>query len=59
MIVGMMRSVAEKSYKEDHPLNTLVMFDEAHRYAPPPRSDLPDEISDADQPARRLRARDP
>jgi hypothetical protein len=46
MIVGMMRSVAEKSYKEDHPLNTLVMFDEAHRYAPPPRSDLPDEIRD-------------
>jgi hypothetical protein len=46
MIVGMMRSVAEKSYKEDHPLNTLVMFDEAHRYAPPPRSDLPEEIRD-------------
>ena len=44
MIVGMMRSVAERSYKEDHPLNTLVMFDEAHRYAPPPRGELPNEI---------------
>ena len=44
MIVGMMRSVAEKSYKEDHPLNTLVMFDEAHRYAPPPRGEMPNEI---------------
>jgi len=44
MIVGMMRSVAERSYKEDHPLNTLVMFDEAHRYAPPPQGELPNEI---------------
>jgi Helicase HerA, central domain len=44
MIVGMMRSVAEKSYKDGHPLNTLVMFDEAHRYAPPPRGEMPDEI---------------
>jgi len=44
MIVGMMRAVAERSYKEDHPLNTLVMFDEAHRYAPPPRGELPSEI---------------
>lgn len=44
MIVGMMRSVAEKSYKDDRPLNTLVMFDEAHRYAPPPRGELLDEI---------------
>lgn len=46
MIVGMMRSVAERSYKEDHPLNTLVMFDEAHRYAPPPRGEMPSEIRD-------------
>jgi hypothetical protein len=44
MIVGMLRSVAEKSYKERHPLNTLVMFDEAHRYAPPSRGELPNEI---------------
>jgi hypothetical protein len=44
MIVGMMRSVAERSYKDDRPLNTLVMFDEAHRYAPPPRGELSDEI---------------
>ncbi len=44
MIVGMMRSVAERSYKEEHPLNTMVMFDEAHRYAPPPRGELSNEI---------------
>jgi hypothetical protein len=44
MIVGMMRSVAERSYKEDQPLNTLVMFDEAHRYAPPPQGELSNEI---------------
>jgi DNA helicase HerA-like ATPase len=44
MIVGTLRSAAEKSYREDHPLNTLVMFDEAHRYAPPSRGELPNEI---------------
>jgi len=44
-IVGTLRAVAEKSYKEEKPLNTLVMFDEAHRYAPPIRGELPDEIS--------------
>ena len=43
-IVGTIRAVAERSYKEDRPLNTLVMFDEAHRYAPPTRGELPDEI---------------
>lgn len=44
MIVRMMRSVAERSYHDDHPLNTLVMFDEAHRYAPPPRGETQNEI---------------
>jgi Helicase HerA, central domain len=44
MIVGMLRAVAERSYKDDHSLNTLVMFDEAHRYAPPARTELPKEI---------------
>jgi hypothetical protein len=44
MIVGMLRAVAERSYKDGNPLNTLVMFDEAHRYAPPPRGEFSDEI---------------
>jgi len=44
MIVGMLRAVAESSYKDDRPLNTLVMFDEAHRYAPPSRGELSMEI---------------
>lgn len=46
MIVGLTRSVAEKYYKDDHPLNTLVMFDEAHRYAPPPRGEPSKEIQE-------------
>src|SRR5262249_10279584 len=44
MIVGTLRSVAEGAYQEDRPLNVLVMFDEAHRYAPPTRGELSDEI---------------
>jgi len=44
-IVGTLRAVAEQSYQDETPLNTLVMFDEAHRYAPPIRTDLPEETS--------------
>jgi Helicase HerA, central domain len=44
-IVGTLRAVAEQSYQDEAPLNTLIMFDEAHRYAPPIRADLPEETS--------------
>jgi hypothetical protein len=43
-IVGTLNAVAEQSYKEERPLNTLVMFDEAHRYAPPIRGEMPEEV---------------
>lgn len=41
---------AESAFRNGRTLNTMVVFDEAHRYAPPPSgggsSGVPDEISD-------------
>ncbi len=46
-VVGTLKAAAERKYKEGEDLlNTLVVFDEAHRYAAPPRGDTPTEVVD-------------
>jgi uncharacterized protein DUF87 len=34
-VANALTTAAEQSYQDDKPLNSLVLFDEAHRYAPP------------------------
>jgi hypothetical protein len=46
-VVGVLKAAAERKFKEGEDLlNTLVVFDEAHRYAAPPRGDTPAEVAD-------------